>query len=175
MDVVKVTNLGTEPLVDAYDGEVTVIGVGEYAVVPRVAANLWFGNGSIRNDDRSWSRGQELHRIRVRYGVSDAAGDTWLAKCPKVEVTTLAGDPVPTLLDDPDGKAVTDAVSSISDQERLYQMIEQQQRDLAEMRKKYEDLAANNAAQVGTAAIEVDQPETPHRGKAKAVAAKPKA
>ncbi len=108
-NVVKVKNTGDVVFRDGFDGTTYAIPPGEEAFLPAAAVLLWFGdNGLFNIDARTKPREKEVQRLRVKYGVY-GDHDSWDSKTPSVEVYTLQGDRVYTLIEDIDGTKADEA------------------------------------------------------------------
>lgn len=111
-EVVRIRNADPErEFRDAYNGNTYRALAGSETIVPVEASILWFGNPGARDiDARRLDRTAEFKRLRVRYGCYDNLdnpdGPTpmWEAVKPKVEVFTLDGERVITVVDDPFGE-----------------------------------------------------------------------
>lgn len=90
-----------------YDNTEFPIAVGETRLVPYYAMCMWCGDPRAVDhptDVRIRHRTDEWKRLRMVYGAYDNAVD--IANMLKFRVTTIAGTPLITVLDDPDGHEI---------------------------------------------------------------------
>jgi hypothetical protein len=93
---------------------------GEKQIVPFEVATSTFGHPAEKNDPKNPNRSSEYRRLRGYFGFyegfdtnteeqllanpnRDPMASSWEVKKPPFKVTTLAGDHIPMILDDPDG------------------------------------------------------------------------
>lgn len=154
-----VTNVGDRPYTDGYAGTTYLFNPGATQVVPKEAADLWFGDPTVRNEKHRRRREQEYDRLRIRYGGFDD-NDIFEENRPRVKVTSIDGETeFTTVLDDPQGDTVHDAIQTVNEHAELVGLIEQQQREVAELR---EMLKKNMRAEKSMAAagdLPTDDPE----------------
>lgn len=105
-----------------YNGNIYRALPGSETIVPVEAAILWLGNPHSRDiDARRKDRTAEFKRLRVKYGsydnLDDPNGPTpmWEEVKPQVEVYTLDGDRVYTVVDDPFGEMGTPALVTVGE------------------------------------------------------------
>jgi hypothetical protein len=94
-----------------------VIPPGEKEIFPFDIAAGTFGHPALRNDPKKRHRTEQYAMLRLYFGFSvgfdvetdaELRGKTpdigsWESKCPPFKVTTLQGDYIPMILDDPEG------------------------------------------------------------------------
>lgn len=106
MNVVRVTNTGDTPFIDKFDGQKFRVEPHSDTLVPFDAICLWMGNPGARDiDAKRRDRTDEFGRLRVRYGVYEHE-HLWETARPHLEVTTLEGERILTVAEDPEGRAV---------------------------------------------------------------------
>lgn len=146
-DILKVTNTGTKLFRGQWDLVDYVIPPGGADYLPFEACKLFFGDPRSTDQVRSnkdargivsfiADRPAEVRRLRLLYshGFGDYTGKegtdiVWETnKIPHVQVETLGGDRVWTVIDDPAGTSVMPAVSTQADDDRLRDIVEQQGR-----------------------------------------------
>lgn len=157
-EVVRIRNVGKEDFVDMYGNQPYRIRAGSESIVPFDAMALWLGHPAANNvDPRNRVRVSEYARLRTRYGAYDNP-DLWEQNKPKLECFTIdTGEPIITVVDDPDGDTLVPESVPGSDQAFI----------LARMKQMEEEMAAlRNALQVeqNAAAAErmgIAQPDTP--------------
>lgn len=165
MEMRRVTNVGEEPLVDAYDGTHYWIEPGNSAVVPREAVDLWFGDNDLIDGPHRRPRNEELNRLRIRYGANDDEA-LWEQNQPRVKVATLDGDECETVLSDPTGDKVTPASDTVDEKRELWELIETQRRELASLQREFQRTQRAEDA-IADGELEEDQPVTPTSRKAR--------
>lgn len=164
-DMRRVTNVGEEPLVDAFDGSHYWIEPGRDAVVPLEAVDLWFGDNTMVDEMHRKRRHDEMLRLRVRYGAIDtgdgemSADQLFDKNKPKVKVTTLDGEECETVLSDPLGEKVTPAETTVDEKRELWELIEKQQRELESLKREFRREARREDA-IAVGDLEEDEPQT---------------
>lgn len=179
---VRVRNIGSTPFVGKYDGATFRIVPGSEGFVPFAASCLWFGHPAAMDlDDRNRHRTAEVERLRVRYGVyeadkvkdvpgiKDVAGhpdlgntaDAFLTLTPDVEVFTVDGDRIITVIEDPDGNHVTPELITSATHQRDQLTIEEMRGRMAEMERMMEGLMRGEAAIADGGEVEGDVPPAP--------------
>lgn len=181
-DTVRVRNDGHEPFVGKYDNQTYRIMPRSEGFIPFAASCLWFGHpASIDVDARNRHRTNEVERLRVRYGVYEAnmvkdipgieetpglhgmdpTADAFLTMTPDVKVFTVSGDPIITVIEDPDGNAVSPETLTRVEHQRD-QLTMQEMRDrMAEMEAMMRMLTSEEAALADGGNVEGDGPN-PH-------------
>jgi hypothetical protein len=157
-DMRRVRNIGEEPLVDAFDGAHYWIEPGKDAVVPLEAVDLWFGDNTFVDEMHRRYRNDEYLRLRIRYGANDDEA-LWEQNKPKVQVLTLDGDELETVLSDPGGDKVTPTETTVDEKRELWQLIEQQQRELNALKRDFQKKTRQDEA-VAEGDLEEDEPQT---------------
>lgn len=182
---VRVTNLGAEPIVGAYDGNGFLIPPGETAILPSAAAKKDWGDWEARNlsrDPKFCYRDQEYARLRGIYGVSEGArvpltqngvpvtdketgavievlADTIVEeRLPKVKLEQLDGTPIIGVLDDPKGESMPLEGASTEDTAAVIEALRQ---DMLKQQQTIDALLSNQAA----VDVPVDSPENAPRPK----------
>lgn len=130
--VVRVRNPGNENFIDRFNNVPYVVPANGESVVPIDGAKLWFGDWEKRNKDANLrERDEEVARLKVRWGVYDAP----LPPCP-LEVFTLLGESITTILDDPTGDSLDPVFSGDEEKQRLAGMMKQYQHQLAALQEQ---------------------------------------
>lgn len=120
MQMVRVKNVGDKPFKDGYANQTYEIKPGKEAFVPFDAAALWFGHPDVYDvSPRQRARFDQWKRLRTKYGAFDVAAkgengvqvvtsadQMWERNKPQVEVYTLEGKRLTTVIDDPEGKTI---------------------------------------------------------------------
>lgn len=118
-ELVYVENTGDEDLSFPIPGyKRQVIKPGDKALIKFEIAATTFGHPSAKDSDRERARTEMLRNLKTYWGWhegfdtdtadmqrhrDDHGWTSWEEKCPKFRVTTLNGDWIPMVLDDPDG------------------------------------------------------------------------
>lgn len=125
--MVKVVNVGDQTFTDMFESSPFSLEPGEEQFVQFEAASLWFGNPELMDvGPRQRARFETYKRLRSRYGAFDddvedpetgrmthiSADERWEANKPRVEVYTLQGERLWTVVDDPLGEHVNPAAIS---------------------------------------------------------------
>lgn len=135
-------------------------------LAPIDAVRLWFGDPELRDVGDDNARDREYKRLRQRYGAGMGTDDAeWEAQKPRMEVYTLDGERVTTVIDDPTGASLADAPIERDQYEALRGMVANQEKELAEMRRILKD--EGNALDAGDDVAE-DEPRQVPTGKARA-------
>lgn len=142
-DIVRVQNLGAKPIKCMWDSRHYNVPVGGEEFMPFECMKLYFGDPraaenihSVR-DDRGVvgfvsDRATEVRRLRLLWdhkfgeyipGEVDAFDDT---RIPHVHVFDIRGNPVPTVLDDPEGTRVMQAHQTQAQQTDLMSVVQNQ-------------------------------------------------
>lgn len=146
-DVVRLRNAGTDPFNGKYSNQPYRIMPGGEAIAPFIAVCLWFGHpDAIDEGPRDRHRFNERERLRIKYGVYD--DDTkWEPNTPKVEVYTLEGDRILTVLDDPEGVHLSPATTTMAEQSVMEDQLQQLQRQVHAMQAALEIKARETQAE----------------------------
>ena len=113
MDVVYISNpskrgdANHRDLVLNYQGEEIVIPPGEKKLVLLEVATAFFGHPGERDSSRSKDRSGTYDRLRFKWGYQlgqVGADEQWEVSYPPFRVTTMEGEYLPMVLDDPLGK-----------------------------------------------------------------------
>lgn len=88
---------------------------------------------TMANGVTGWvpDRPSEVRRLRSKWGNHDGPEDTVIA--PTVEVFTLTGEKVTTVIDDPKGETVNPALITQANERHLQDIVKQQQAQLDEL------------------------------------------
>jgi len=144
-DILKVENVGSRIFRGQWDMVDYVIAPFQHDFLPFEAVKLFFGDPRATDKVRSVhdvrgivgflpDRPAEVRRLRLMYshGFGDYTGKegpdvVWEAdKIPQVRVTTLKGERVFTVLDDPEGTTVLPATTTRSQDAELRDVVRQQ-------------------------------------------------
>jgi hypothetical protein len=96
---------------------------GAEKIVPWDVLVLFCGDPSVTNTEYWRERDEAVESLHLRYGAVSLAGRD-SSMLPKFEASTVDGDPISTLLDDPDGADIVPAASDTTDVGRLQAQIE---------------------------------------------------
>lgn len=106
-DVIYAINRGNRDLVWKWNSQRYMLRANETAIVPWEAMCLYMGRpDAVDYDDRRRDRFDEWQRLRMKYGAYDSA-ERWEANKPYVECMTLDEKKIITVVDDPEGDALT--------------------------------------------------------------------
>lgn len=140
--IVRIKNLDPrKPFVDDYASQRYVIKPGEEAIVPYFAMVYWLGDpraidvGDRNSQPHLQHRTMEIDRLQTKYGTY---GDAWYPNeweineenshlypssrhqnLPKLEVTSMTGERLYTIIDDPEGTHLMPATSTVVEQQNL--------------------------------------------------------
>lgn len=164
-DVVRLKNVGKEKWFGRYNNQPYTIFPGGEGIAPFIAICNWFGHpDAVDTDPRNRHRFNELERLRVKYGVYD--DDTkWDANTPKIEVFTLDGERVLTVLDDPEGNHLHPSTTTMAEKTILEEQLDAMQKQMRVMQAQLDvqnraDEAEAQAGPVGEDDAPVTSP--PH-------------
>lgn len=144
-DVCRVKNLGSQPLIGAYDSQPYRIDPEETGLLDVECAKKDFGDWTLRN----WGEGKnfrfdEFQRIRGLKGIMEGSmvptgnrtkEGTWEEvpsnlllddRMPKVEITLMDGSKVITVLEDPEGRTLPLENASQVDQAHAIESMQEQ-------------------------------------------------
>lgn len=162
--MVRCKNVGDKPFKDGYANVTYVLPPNKDVFVPYDAAVLWFGNPDVFDvSARQRGRTDFYHRLRLRYGAFDdhriladgsevrfTADELWEENKPQVEVYTLEGERLHTIIDDPEGTNVDPAQTNPGEAQGILARMGQLEAELGLLRQA-------QAAQTATAdEVEVD-------------------
>lgn len=156
--MVRCKNVGDKPFKDGYANVTYVLPPGKDVFVPYDAAVLWFGNPDVFDvSARQRGRTDFYHRLRLRYGAFDdhriladgsevrfTADELWEENKPQVEVYTLEGERLHTIIDDPEGTNVDPAQTNPGEAQGILARMGQLEAELGLLRQA-------QAAQTATA------------------------
>ena len=156
MDLVYVKNLDPTSLKLAHDaqGDV-VIAPGERKILPVDYINVYFGNPAARDDGKHKARTETYKRIQVMWGfyAGMEPDEAWEERRPKFEVTTLEGERVWTVMEDPAGvKQSAELSDEVPDDPRFVNA------KLAELSAQVERLTALLANQQAGGGVAPERP-----------------
>lgn len=174
LQIVRLKNVGTTPWKDKFNNRAYSMEPGEEIVVPFLAMCLWLGHPDAidhPSDREKNFRFQEWRRLQVRYGSYDNVGEEpivtkagtippWKDQVPKIEVLSMAGEPMVTVVDDPEGRHLKPAQQNISQVELMQSALERMQSQMEEMEARLEQ--ATRAAEASEDGDEVRTDQ--HRG-----------
>lgn len=148
-NICRVRNLGSKPLLGAYDSQPYRIDPGETAIIDVECAKKDFGDWECRNFGEGKNhRLDEYHRIRGLMGVMEGArvpsgeydedgrpvevpsGVLVETRLPKVEIHLADGTKVVSVLEDPEGRSLP--VASELDQTRAIESMQEEIKKLSD-------------------------------------------
>lgn len=136
-DIVRVKNTGNETWTDKFNNQRFVADPGREVIVPFAALCLWLGNPDARDKPSGQAqRRHEYNRLLIRYGGSENVAH---AKFPTLEAFDFDGNKIITVLDDPDGKGVHEASSTLEEKELLQAKIDEMSRQMTQMQQRMDD------------------------------------
>lgn len=140
--MVRLVNKGDKDFTDGFASQTYTIKAHSEGFVPFDAACLWFGHPDAYDvSPRQRARTDMYRRLRQRYGAFDTvekkgnddvpvSGDEmWERNRPRVEVYSLEGDQIITVIDDPEGTNVTAADQTQAEQAGLLGRLEALERE----------------------------------------------
>lgn len=147
-DIFRVVNRGDAPLRIAWNQVDYVLQPSEDTFVPAAACFCWFGDPRAATNVKSttdpsgrvsWipDRPTEVRRLRIKYSsplVGDETNFDGVA-IPDVEVYTVNGERITTVLQDPQGSTVIPASTTVQSDAELRALVAKQQRELESMRR----------------------------------------
>lgn len=165
-------NVSGAEFIDGFDGRSYRIPAGKQAAVPVAAAKLWCGDWTRRNIDAIHrDRDLEVGRLKIRLGVYE---DGWcpehgrrsglrpdqMCHCPtirdvpdaRVEIYSLDGERIWTVLDDPSGARLEPVASGDEEKMQIMDLIRRQETQLRA-------LQAQLAGEAGLALEDVPEDE----------------
>lgn len=144
----RIVNEGDKPFTSKWEGNVFTIRPGSEIMVTQDAANRWTGNPTTVNDGKVNARREEYNRLRVLYGAYEN-DEKWEANHPRLAVYDLDGNRINTVIDDPEGTALTPAPIDRTARSMQDQM-EDMQRQMDAMARAMADQEASAATGVGS-------------------------
>lgn len=146
-DTVRATNLGDTPFTVTYNSKSHKLSPGKATFIPVEAAILWFGDPRSIEGAQSYrdeagapvfvpERENEVRRLSVKYGHQTGnvydylSGKTGSDLVPKVEIATVDGEVIKTVLDDPTGESVIPITQTATERDSLMAIIERQQQQI---------------------------------------------
>lgn len=125
-DMVRARNVGDKPFVGDFASVRYVLQPGKDVFVPFDAAALWFGHPDVFDvGPRQMARTEMYKRLRLKYGAYDdtdadgnrtSSDEKWEQNRPRVEVYTLDGQRLNTVIDDPSGTAANPVDPDLAEQ-----------------------------------------------------------
>lgn len=184
-DLLVVKNLEDHDLKLTSDGRTVIIPAGAAKQVPFDSVRINFGDPrsqenpgmmTMPNGEKVMipSRGRELKRLELWYGINGikgeavAKGDPSLVKelsdvAPKVEITTVDGEPVDTVISDPSGENPVAIPVDLDSQSSLANQQAQLQRQMDAVNARLRDLEGQPTDAPAAAADEVTE-DSPSQG-----------
>lgn len=137
-DIVRLKNTGDTRWTDKYNNQVFACDPGKDIVIPFGALCLWMGNPDAKDvPNGQRHRRAEFNRLVIRYGGADNP-DLWHENTPKIEAYDFDNNRIITVIDDPEGKGVHSAQTTVEEQEILQSQVNKLTRELAAMRSRME-------------------------------------
>ncbi len=177
---VKVVNLDDTPFVGGWNGGKYVIPPRSEAFVPFIATCNWFGHPDAMDVDEGHRfRTEEVNRLRVKYGIyemttvpedypaaiidpSIIGSDPFDTLTPNLQVWTLEGERLVTVLEDPYGTNITPDVVTQAQAAQSQGAIETLMGQVAALQRQIEALSAGQTAEADSGDIQHDEePTTP--------------
>lgn len=156
-DVVRIRNVGSEPWSDSFGGVRYQASPGSETLAPFDAACLWFGHPeAVDLNDRESYRTDEYQRLRTRYGVYHN-DDLWEPHTPNIEVWDLDGNRLVMVLNDPEGKHLTPAQTSVAEQQNLQVMVAALQSQLRQVQAQLDAQTRAETATADSGPIDTDE------------------
>lgn len=151
--IVRVKNLDARrPFVDDYASQRYVIEPGGETIVPYFAMVYWLGDpravdvGDRNSQPHLQHRTMELDRLQTKYGTY---GDSWYPQeweineenadlypasrhrnLPKLEVTSMTGERLYTVIDDPEGNHLNPATQTVNENRNMAEAVVQMQKQI---------------------------------------------
>lgn len=148
-EVVRITNPTDRHFDWKFDGTSYPIRPHSEQIVPWGCMCLYLGNPNSRDiDSKRRYRTKELARLRVRYGAYENS-KTWEANKPNLEAYTIDGDPITTVVDDPNAEPFDPTESNLTEVDLLRRRQQALEEELAALR-----------GQMNLAVAEENAPET---------------
>lgn len=147
-EVVHCKNIGTIPHASAFNSRPYVIKPGQSAILEREAAVKDFGDWSLRNESAEiHKRLDEYHRVQGHYGcgpdtIRDENTPVWDEVMPRVELSDESGNPIISVLDDPQGNSLPEDTTGQDGLERQLDLMRQRMAELEDMLNRGQDRPA---------------------------------
>jgi len=151
--IVRIKNLDDrKPFVDDYANQRYVIDPGGETIVPYFAMVYWLGDpravdvGDRNSQPHLQHRTMELDRLQTKYGTY---GDSWYPQeweineenadlypasrhrnLPKLEVTSMTGERLYTVIDDPEGNHLNPATQTVNENRNMAEAVVQMQKQI---------------------------------------------
>lgn len=145
-EAVRIENLDKKrTFQDTYGNYPYVCPPGQSLVVPWNAAKLWFGDPAKQDEPERgyFARKDELQRVFRRCGVDQTSPEDYVEQVrknhPRVKVSTVDGEPISMILDDPEGKEVVTAAPTILEQEQLAGELDRLKKEQAKLLRMLEE------------------------------------
>lgn len=117
--VVYLDNVGPTDFLGVYASQRYPIPAGTRTIVPYFAMCLWMGDPrAVDVNDRDRYRLWEWERLRTKYGAYDDMA-AWEANKPKLVATSLAGEVLVTVVDDPEGDHLKSSTVNVAEQQSI--------------------------------------------------------
>lgn len=120
-DLVVAENTSNDPIELQFHSKRYILPPSRPQVIPIGAARLWLGHWEIADPV---ARLEELKRLQTKHGV-ESLGTQTIPVMP-ISLTTMDGDPITTVLDDPAGATAPVVVSGDDEVARIRQQLEEQ-------------------------------------------------
>lgn len=161
--MVRIHNVGPKPFRQKYDGAKYELMPGNDTFIPWDAMCLWFGHPEaidIPGDKRRRYRSDEVARLRVKYGVYEHH-NKWDQATPNIEVFTIAGDRIVTVLDDPEGKQITPESQTVAERDMMARQMAAMQAQMNALMERVAQFDREEAAKMAAGGdTRVDEPES---------------
>lgn len=159
-EVVKVLNKGESDFRDGWDGQQYTIKPGQDAFVPYDAILNWLGNpAAIDYSESQRDRLSEYTRLRVRYGAYENDG-AWEDNKPSLEVFTLDGKRITTVVDDPEGLDITPEIQTKRENMLLADRLALLEEELKQVRSQQAEEVRASEAERNAANVTGDRPSS---------------
>jgi hypothetical protein len=177
-EAIRLRNVGPTLWSDMFNGVTYQCPPGGETIVSFEAVCLWLGHpDAVDLGPGKTYRTDELHRLRIKYGVLDVlvedplsghnvktmepccplSQDTqWDRNKPKLEAFTINGERIVTVVDDPDGRELTPAATSMAEQEGLQVQLKAMQKQMEQMQAQLANATRADAAEANSGAIPDD-------------------
>lgn len=133
-EVVKVINKSQKPIIWKYNSVKYPLRPDIPAIVPVEAMWNWLGNPELVDlDEQRRPRTDAFMRLQFKYGAY--AERQWQDVKPNVEVYDLDDNRITTIVDDPDGEAITPQSRTIHENTLLLERMAAQEHELKQLRQ----------------------------------------
>lgn len=163
-DVIRLRNIGDTEFRQQYGGKLYRIPPGSEAIIAFEAMCLWMGHpDAVDIDAKRRYRSDELRRLYVKWGVYE---NHHLAEqlFPKLRAFDIDGEPIITVIDDPEGRHLTPDVQSRLERDDLREQMAAMQKQMAALQAQLAQADNQVAAQVAAGDTRTDAPSKPPLG-----------